>query len=346
MVVYNTDQAAPRDWSDLGRAELGLVKGFGHARIVEEAKQLAPELNPQAFELEDVEPLLERVAHATLPFAIADAQSIALLRNVYIDIDGAFVAGPPRDLAWLFAPGEEELVEQARAFFRMIRENGTLQRLIDRYYGHVLRVEPNDASLMHEKIRTLLPQFRNDFQYAQELSGIEWRLLAAVAYQESHWDPLATSPTNVRGIMMLTEDTAQRMNVVDRLDPRQSILAGAQYLVELKRMLPERILEPDRTWIALAAYNIGFAHLEDARILAQRRKLNPDAWTDLKKALPMLAFPEQAKSLRHGFARGGAPVIFVENVRAYYDLLNRMESPYLPKLHAPRKCSATQLRAC
>jgi membrane-bound lytic murein transglycosylase F len=132
----------------------------------------------------------------------------------------------------------------------------------------------------------------------------------------------------VRGIMMLTEDTAQRMKVIDRLDPRQSIIAGARYFVDVKRALPARIAEPDRSWVALAAYNIGLAHLEDARVLAQKRKLNPDVWADLKKTLPLLAKPEYAKQAKHGFAHGGAPVVFVENIRAYYDILSRIEKPY------------------
>ena len=135
----------------------------------------------------------------------------------------------------------------------------------------------------------MLPDLRDYFHEAEELTGIDWRLIAALAYQESHWDRLAVSPANVRGIMMLTEITADRMKVTDRLDARQSILAGARYLMMLKDGLPMRIKEPDRTWMALAAYNQGSGHIEDARILAQRLDFNPDSWVDLKKTLPLLS---------------------------------------------------------
>ncbi len=345
-LAYHTDLAPPRDWQDLSGATIGVADGFGHTEMLEAAKASVPDLAWQVFDFHDQEPLLERVAQGELRYAVADSHALAVVRNLYLDVDAAFNIGPAQELAWVFAPGQESLAKQAEAFFRMIRENGTLQRLIDRYYGHTERVGPIDAERMQEKVRTLLPQYRRMFQAAQETTGIEWRLLAALAYQESHWDPLATSPTNVRGIMMLTEDTALRMNVTDRLDPLQSIVAGAKYLVQLKAMLPERILEPDRTWLALAAYNIGYGHLEDARVLAQRRKLNPDSWPDLKRTLPLLARPEVANTLKHGFARGGAPVIFVENVRAYYDILIRMEAAHLPRLHANSDCHAGNLRAC
>ena len=346
VLVHHTDKAPPRDWSDVGNALVGVVPGFGHQALLREAKATAPELSWKALDLHDQEPLLEKLAQGEFPYAMADSHTLAVVRNIYLDLDAAFAVGPPRELAWLFAPGQEELARAAEDFFRMIRENGMLSRLLDRYYGHTERVDTVAAEHLQEKVRSTLARYRRDFQLAQEITSIEWRLLAALAYQESHWDPLATSPTNVRGMMMLTEETAQRMNVLDRLDPKESILAGAKYLVQLKRMLPERILEPDRTWLALAAYNIGYGHLEDARVLAQRRKLNPDAWADVKKTLPLLARAELANTVKHGFARGGAPVIFVENVRAYYDILIRLEAPHLPRLHATNDCRAGNLRAC
>jgi len=221
-----------------------------------------------------------------------------------------------------------ELRDKADAFFERIIGDGTMQRLIDRYFGYARRVQRIDASTFRERIRTVLPAYAAVFHQAQQQSGIEWRLVAAIAYQESHWDPQATSETNVRGMMMLTEETARRLRVVDRLDARQSIGAGARYLADLKNSLPARIAEPDRTWIALAAFNIGIGHLEDARVLAARRKLNPDSWSDLKKTLPLLAQANHADDTRYGVARGGQAVVFVETVRAYYDVLLRLEKPY------------------
>jgi membrane-bound lytic murein transglycosylase F len=168
------------------------------------------------------------------------------------------------------------------------------------------------------------------FKEAQEITGIDWRLIAALGFQESHWDPLATSPTGVRGLMMLTSDTADRMGLGDRLDPRQSILAGATYLQELKESLPPRVAEPDRTWLALAAYNIGLGHLEDARVLTQRRGGNPNLWLDVKKVLPLLARYEYYSTLKRGFCRGGEALVLTENIRNYFDILVRFEDPHSP----------------
>ena len=172
-----------------------------------------------------------------------------------------------------------------------------------------------DASAFQESIRTALPQWKPMFQDAQERTGIEWRLLAAIAYQESQWDPSATArpacAASCRSPKTLRATSASRIASI----PRQHVLGAARYLRDLKSKLPARIAEPDRTWLALAAFNIGLGHLEDARVLAQKQKLNPDLWSDVKKVLPLLALPEYHADAKNGYARGGMPVAFVDRVR-------------------------------
>jgi membrane-bound lytic murein transglycosylase F len=124
--------------------------------------------------------------------------------------------------------------------------------------------------------------------------------------------------------MMLTDETADRLQVKDRLDAHDSILGGARYFALLKESIPPRIAEPDSTFRALAAYNQGVGHLEDARILAQKSGLDPDKWQDVRQVLPRLADPDAFQSLQHGYARGFEAVQFVDNVRNYYDILDRM----------------------
>lgn len=328
VLVYNSDGFRPESWDDLKGEVVGMVAGSGLDALL--AKVRATHLDVRWRELEDqaAEGLLEQVSEGSLNYAVVGSNEVAATRNVFLNVETAFAVGPKQDLVWILPPSQTSLRDKANAFFERIRKNGTLQRLIDRYFGYAQRVEHIDASAFQERIRSVLPGYAGLFHQAQQQSGVDWRLIAAIAYQESHWDPQATSATNVRGMMMLTEDTARRLRVVDRLDARQSIVAGARYLANLKRALPPRITEPDRTWIALAAFNIGIGHLEDARVLAVRQKLNPDSWSDLKKTLPLLAQTDLADHTKYGAARGGQAVVFVETVRAYYDVLLRLEKPY------------------
>lgn len=330
-VVYNINGQRPRTVKDLVGKRIAVVAGSSYVERLKQLRKQYPGLAWHAVAAMESEELLQRLDEGESDIVIADSNVVDIAQNFYPNLAVAFTLGPPDSLAWAFPKDVDPyLLGQAREFFRRILKDGTVKHLLDRYYGHVNRLERLDVRGILEKMHSALPHYRELFEQAQEVTGIDWRLLAALSYQESHWNPFATSPTGVRGLMMLTGDTADRMGVTDRLDPKQSIPAGARYLLSLKDMVPQRIPEPDRTWLALAAYNVGYGHLEDARILAERMKLNPDSWTDLKRTLPLLSRSAYYSTVPHGYARGGEPVIFVENIRTYYDILAKFEPAYKP----------------
>jgi len=333
QLVYNKERGeAPKSVSDLVGKSLVIPKGTSYAERLREAADKVPQLRWKEEKVNSEE-LLESIAEGTLDATIADSTLVAMSQNYYPNLAVGFDFGSPDKLAWAFPKnGDDWLYRQAEKFFARIRQDGTLHNLYDRYYGNSERLNPVDVTGFLVNTRTVLPQYIGLFKQAQELSGLDWRLLAAIAYQESHWDRFATSPTNVRGMMMLTEDTADRMGVTNRLDPYQSILAGAHYVLTMKDLIPASVPEPDRTWMALAAYNIGYAHLEDARMLAQKMKLNPNTWADVKKTLPLLGREKYFSTLKSGFARGGAPVVFVESVRTYHRILEKHEPQHAPLL--------------
>ena len=351
QVVYNTVADKPKSVKDLVGKRIEVVAGSSYAEKLKEEKKKYPSLRWVENPALESEELLEKVALGTVDMVVADSNIVAIANNFLPELGIAFNLSDQQSLAWAFPKDVDPfLYDQAQKFFARIQRDGTLKHLLDRYYGHVERLERADVEGFLVAENGKLPKLRRLFQTAQELTGLDWRLLAAVGYQESHWDPLATSPTGVRGLMMLTTETADRLGVTDRLDPKQNILAGAHYLLYLKESVPERVLEPDRTWLALASYNAGFGHLEDARILAKRMKLNPDSWADLKTTLPLLARTEYHTTVKHGYARGGETVIFVENVRTYYDILARFERAYQPifsnaanKVETPREDSPYRL---
>lgn len=329
QIVYNSLTLKPDDIEDLIGKRIEVIAGSSYVERLKQAKKKSPKLEWHEVTAMEIEELLEKVANGESDYSIADSHFVSMTQNFFPDLGIAFNLGKPEQLAWAFPKdGDPYLIGKAQEFFDRIHKDGTLRRLLDRYYGHIERLNRIDVVTFLEKMNSTLPSYRKLFQQAQEITDIDWRLIAALGYQESHWDPLATSPTGVRGLMMLTSDTADHLGVNDRLDPKENVPAGASYLLTLKEALPERIPEPDRTWIALAAYNTGMGHLEDARVLAQQNKLNPDSWADLKKALPLLSKTAYYTSLKHGYARGGEAVIFVENIRNYYNIMMKFEPAY------------------
>lgn len=262
------------------------------------------------------------VSENIIEYTVADSNTLADKQRYLINLRSAFNIGEPQHLAWaLPKTGDTSLLVEVQKFFTKIKENGELDRLIERYYSHVEKFDYVGTKIYRRHIETRLPRYRTFFEDAADMYDLDWRLVAAIGYQESHWDPKAVSPTGVRGIMMLTLKTAKDLNVNNRSDPEQSIFGGAQYYRQSKDRIDKNIPEPDRTWLAMAAYNVGYGHVQDARELTRKLDKDPNRWADVKEVLPLLAKRKWYKKTRYGYARGWEPVHYVENIRSYYDIL-------------------------
>ncbi|RTL50394.1 MAG: membrane-bound lytic murein transglycosylase MltF [Rhodocyclaceae bacterium] len=331
VLVKNADDLSTED-GDLDGKEVTVSAGSQQSSLL---RKMAGEAKRfMVTELSGIPELtlLEQLAERHHVLVATDSLLYALAARSHPELEVAEKLPGKLDFAWAFAKDATALADKARDFITGLRRDGGLARVQDRYFGYISRINTQGISDFIEALNTDLTHLRKLFQDAQEITGIDWRLLAALSYQESKWDPLATSPTGVRGLMMLTEDTADRLRVNNRLDPKQSILAGAKYLADLRDTLPDTTLEPDRTWLALAAYNLGMGHLNGGRAIAQGLGKDADSWYEMKTVLPLMAQPKYYARLKSGRARGGEAVIMVENIRTYYDILKRFEAPWIPPL--------------
>jgi membrane-bound lytic murein transglycosylase F len=317
---------SPRKLEELVSREIVVARESAQEAALRKLREEYDELAWESRKGSSPVELLQALAEDRIDCTVANEEQITTLRNFYPEIRGGLSLNLDSDMSWaISAEGDEGLLEEVNRFLAESRKNRALHYAIDRHYGHNDRLGSIDVSAFIADTRNVLPHYRQWFQDAADLTGIDWRLIAALAYRESRWDPNATSYTNVRGLMMLTEVTADRMGLKNRLDARESIMAGARYLQLLKEQLPLRITEQNRMWMALAAYNQGMGHLEDARVLTRQRGLNPDVWADVKRVMPLLSRPEYYESTKYGQARGGEAVVHVETVRLYHDMLKRLD---------------------
>lgn len=322
QLVYRQGTKKPKNITALNNGQLEVVATSSHVEQLISYQQEVPELSWTENSELDSSGLLELVQLEMIDYTIADSNEIAANQSLFPELRVAFNISEPQALAWAMPLSEDgSLHNEIVIFFEQMEESGDLDRLIEKYYGHIRRFDYVDTRAFHRRILTHLPKYRTLFEHAAREFNFDWRLLAAIAYQESHWDPKAVSSTGVKGLMMLTKATAQQMNASNREDAAQSIYAGSKYLASLKDRLPTRIAETEKTWIALAAYNIGLGHVEDARVLTDRNGKNPDLWSDIKPFLARLSKKEWYSQTRHGFARGGEPVRYIENIKRYYDIL-------------------------
>lgn len=322
QLVYRMGNKRPRSIKDLQGRHLEVVANSSHVDQLEDLQAAHPELSWMENAELDSDELLNLVWEQIIDFSIADSNEVILNQRFYPELRVAFDISEAQPLAWAFPKSEDDsLYKAASDFILRMKKEGELDTLIDRYYGHTGKFNYVGTRTYIKHVHKRLPDYQALFESAANEYGIDWRLLAAIGYQESHWNPKARSPTGVRGIMMLTLPTADYLGIENRLDPKQSIAGGAKYLANLIKRIPEQIKEPDRTWFALAAYNVGLGHLEDARVITQIRGGNPDVWADVKENLPLLSRRKWYQKTKYGYARGREPVHYVGNIRSYYDIL-------------------------
>lgn len=323
-LVYRTGTRRPESLADIDDARIEVLADSSHEALLRDAAADHPDLSWDRLTGAETKELLYRVWRGRTDYAITDSNKLTLNQHFYPELRAAFDAGEAHGLAWMLRPDDDTLRQAANEYLKQMRDSHGLRQLMERYYGHLERFDYVGTKTLMRHTTSRLPQYLPVFKDAAAQNDVDWRLLAAIGYQESHWEPDAVSPTGVRGIMMLTRATSRLLGVKDRTDPEQSIRGGARYFAEIRHRLPQSIEEPARTWFALAAYNVGIGHLEDARVITEKRGGNPDSWTDVKANLPLLSEPKWYKQTKHGKARGWEPVRYVENIRKYYQLLKRV----------------------
>lgn len=281
----------------------------------------------------NTEELMARIAHGDIDATVANADLVAMNQRYYPRLRVGFtLKGVRQRMAWAFAARphsrtrDDALYNKAIAYLTRQKSDGHIHILHNRYFGHAARLGFVGGAEFARQVKNRLDRWKPYFKASARKYGVDWRLLAAVGYQESRWNAGAASPTHVRGIMMLTRDTAQRMDVGDRSDPQQSIDGGTRYLLQLRKRLPEAVKAPDRTWFALAAYNLGLGHVLDARHLLKIAGRDPNAWVNLREALGWLSEKRYLGDTRYGYAQGKQAAAYVSDIRAYYDILTWMTS--------------------
>jgi membrane-bound lytic murein transglycosylase F len=344
LVVYREGTLRPRKIEDILDREIVVQANSNHAQLMASLAKQYPTLRwEETSQLESLD-LMDMVETGELLYTVVDSQDFAVHKAYYPLVRKAFRLGAPEPIGWALGNDvkDETLYAAVNEFLQTISENGTLDTLKERYYGHTTHAGQGDARTFTRSVSSRLPKYEALIKQVAREEGVDWRLLAAISYRESHWNPRATSPTGVRGMMMLTRATAGEMDVKNRLDAEQSLRGGARYFRKIKRRIPAQIRDPDRTWFALASYNVGLGHVRDARKLTKQQGGDADQWSEVMQRLPLLQQRKFYKQTKYGYARGTEAVTYVQHIRNYYNLLEwqqadrwRRKPPVPVQAHIP-----------
>jgi len=321
-LIYKLGTGKPRSINQVIGRSIEVVASSSHSDMLAFLRQIYPDLEWSENADVEVADLMAKVALGELDFTVADSTEFNIQRHFYPDLRVALDLEISDPIAWAYRRGHgDSLLARADDYLIKSERSGLLARVHDRYYGHTKKFDYVGTRSFIRHFDSRLPRYRPWFEEAGSMNSVDWRLLAAIGYQESHWRSHAVSPTGVRGIMMLTQATAEYLDIEDRMDPESSIFGGARFYARQTERIADSVEEPDRTWMALAAYNVGFNHIKDARQIVEWQGGDPDTWVDLSKALPLLAKREWYSRVKYGYARGWEPVLYVNNIRSYYNIL-------------------------
>ncbi|MDA9557548.1 membrane-bound lytic murein transglycosylase MltF [Vibrio sp.] len=331
QVVYKKGHYRPRNTKQLAglqydtkydayRSNITIVDNSYFKNSLDSIKQHYPNFRYTIEANSDVNLIFEKIAAEELNYTVANSIQVSLAQRLIPEIAPAYDLTEDTPVSWFLRHSEDEsLYALMVEFFGHNQQSGDIARLEEKYFGHVGTFDYVDTRAFIRAIEKKLPQWEALFK--ENSRELDWHLVAAVAYQESHWNPKARSPTGVRGMMMLTLPTAKSVGVKNRLDPEQSIRGGAKYLARLVSRIPDSIPEDEKVWFALASYNMGYGHMMDARRLTEEQGNNPNAWGEVKKRIPLLKQAKYYKKTKYGYARGDEALNYVENIRRYYQTL-------------------------
>ena len=348
LVIGHRSKRLPKSIEEITPSTVIVAKGSKPSLVLNDIKPDYPSLFWLELPNGNTRQVLDQVNRGNFKLSVVSADIYAYYRYLFTDVKVAFKLPKKYTSHWLTNTHIEEtsLLDSINQFLVSYKNSGKLEKKHDNYFNHLDVFNYLDIRYYLKRIGNELEKYGSYFHKAAVNNEFDARFLKAISYQESHWNPLARSHTGVRGLMMLTRDTAKRVGVTDRLDPEQSVMGGAKYLNILKASLPEQIQEPDRSWMTLASYNVGLGHLEDARIITQKQGDNPNLWVDVEKHLPKLSKKEWYEQTKHGYARGHEPVAFVRRIRRYYDILRLyQQEEILEKLDKPLELNNLQINS-
>ena len=322
QAVIHTSNNGIKKLEDLKGKTIHVRRDTSYEERLNELKNEGLDITIQLHEDTPTEELIRMVAEKEIEVTIADSNVAFLNRRYYPDVKIAFPIEEQQSLAWAIRKREAGLQRAINEFIKKIKKDGTFAKIYNKYYSNVEIFDYVDLKKYHRRLKTRLPKYKEIIKSTAEEHGFDWRLIAAMVYQESHFNPRARSFTGVRGIMQLTLDTAKDVGIENRLDPEQSITGGVKYLKRLYERY-EDVKDPDRVLITLASYNVGRGHIVDAQKIAKEKNLDPYSWNSLQEVLPLLRYRKYYKKTKNGYCRGTEPVRYVNRIMTYYEILKR-----------------------
>ncbi len=322
-LIYHKITPDIQSLEDLAGKTIHVRRNTSYHQRLEALKESGIDIDIALLDNTPSEEIIQMVSEKKIDYTVADSNIAQLNRRYYPDIVIGIPIQEVEFIGWAVNPSEIRLLDRINHFFYHINKTGYYKKLFNKYYGNLNHFDYFDVKKFHQRLNTRFPKYRKYIVQESFKYGFDWRMIAALVYQESHFDPYAKSFTGVRGLMQVTEETAREMGITNRLDPVMSLRAGIKYLYTLYKRFDDIEDPHEKLLFAMGSYNVGYGHVKDAQELAAEESLDPRKWASLEKVLPLLTKRKYYRKTKHGYARGREPVRHVRQILMYYDILKK-----------------------
>jgi membrane-bound lytic murein transglycosylase F len=318
MLVQRASEPKLSSLSELKGRRISVRMGSSYARTLARLQPLYGFTVVPAAEDVETEDLIDAVAAKSADLTVADAHILRAELTWRNDVVGTLPLEPgtKKDIAFAVRVGNPKLLSAINDFV----QHADRSLDFNLAYRRTFETAP-DASVAHGgEVKGGVSPFDGIFQKFAPRYGFDWRLTAAQAYQESHFNPKARSREGAVGLLQILPRTAQSLGFTKLTDPEECTHAGIAYLAELMGQLEPDLALQQRVRFALAAYNVGLGHLSDARRLASEEGLDKNRWFgSVEKTMLELQKPAVYRRARYGYARGSEPVKYVSQIQTRYE---------------------------
>jgi membrane-bound lytic murein transglycosylase F len=273
---------------------------------------------------EDVttEEIIKMVVNAEIDYTVADNNIAAINQTYYHVLDVNTSISSSQRIAWAVRKNSPELLKEVNSWIDKMKTHTDYHVIYNKYFKNKKlfgqRIKSEFFSETGEKISKFDEHIK---KYAGQI-GWDWRLLSSLIYQESKFDPHATSWAGGKGLMQLMPATAKELGVKDRSNPEQSIHGGTKYLDQLYERWGDIPDSTQRIKFTMASYNCGYHHVRDAQRLSEKNKDDSVSWDgEVEEYILRLSNKKyyQDEVVKYGYVRGEEPYNYVREIFERYE---------------------------
>ncbi|WP_297085840.1 transporter substrate-binding domain-containing protein [uncultured Draconibacterium sp.] len=266
--------------------------------------------------------IIEMVAKGEIKYTFADNNIASINASYYPNLDIRVPVSFSQRMAWAVRPNSESLLTELDNWIDSMKNGVEYYVIYNKYFKNERDFRRRENSELYSINHNRISEYDDLIQIYADSLGWDWRLYAAMIFQESKFNPTSESWAGAKGLMQMMPQTAEKYGVTDRTDPEMSMEGGTKVL----QVLWDRFIDiPDsvqRIKFTMAAYNCGYSHVIDARVLAEEEGIDSYRWDEcVEESMLKLSYPENYNKpfIKYGYVRGIEPVSYVKQIFSRYE---------------------------